>query len=235
MHPDWLTKAVAALDDRAVCAVFGRVEEIDPRATIYNFWAHHDWYRAPGEVDATGGIALYRRSVLESVGGFDETLIAGEEPELCARIREQQGGGILCLDEPMVRHDMNMTRFGQYWRRCMRTGYAYAQVSQLHPDLHVWRRARVRNLVHATAAPVVLVLSLGLRSPWPVVVWAVLLLAAIVRNAQRVRLRVGTFRGALLYSLHHYLAKTPMAIGQFRYWLRGASGRRPQRLIEHRV
>jgi cellulose synthase/poly-beta-1,6-N-acetylglucosamine synthase-like glycosyltransferase len=235
MHPAWLGKAVTALSDPTVCAVFGRVEEIEPRATIYNFWAHHDWYRPPGDAEATGGIALFRRDALVRVGGFDETLIAGEEPELCARLRRNGAGRIICLDEPMVRHDMNMTRFGQYWRRCMRTGHAYAEVSRMHPELHGWRRARVRNVVHTVAPVAALVLSLILRSPWPLVLWAVLIGTAMVRNAWRLRSRVGSLRGALLYSLHHYLAKMPMAIGQVRYWRSKSSRRQMPRLIEHRA
>jgi len=235
MHPQWLRRAVGAMDDPAVLAVFGRVEEVAPEASVYNFWAHHDWYRPPGPVDSAGGIALYRRELVERAGGFDEVLIAGEEPDLCARMRARQDGVILCLDEPMVRHDMNMTRFSQYWRRCMRTGHAYAQVAERHRTMHAWRKARWRNLAHASAGPIAVALSLGFWTWWPLAIWAALIIVAVLRNAWRVRGRVGALRGALLYSLHHYLAKTPMALGQCRYWFSALTGYRPQTLIEHRV
>lgn len=41
----------------------------------------------PVEVQHFGGAALYRRSALEQVGGFNPYLIADEEPELCMRLR----------------------------------------------------------------------------------------------------------------------------------------------------
>ncbi len=69
-----------------------------------------------------------RRSVLVEVEGYDPGLSAGEEPELCRRLRAR-GYRIVHIDAPMTRHDLNMTRFSQYWRRAMRAGYAYAEVS----------------------------------------------------------------------------------------------------------
>ncbi len=69
-----------------------------------------------------------RRSALVQLEGYDPGLIAGEEPELCRRLRAR-GYRIVHIDAPMTRHDLNMTRFSQYWRRAMRAGYAYAEVS----------------------------------------------------------------------------------------------------------
>ncbi len=228
----WLRTAAAAMVDDETLCVFGRCEEMKPRANLYHFWAHHDWYRAPGPADAAGGIALFRRGALEKVGGFDAALVAGEEPDLCHRLRREVGGVIRCIDAPMVLHDINMASFGQYWRRCMRTGLAYAQVADRHPDMHAWRRARWRNLGHALAGPVAALASLALWSPWPIAIWAALLTAAWLRNAARVRPRVGSWSGALLYALHHYLAKTPMALGQMGYWLRRHGKQAPQPVLQ---
>ena len=234
MHPAWLRAGVAALHDPQVAGVFGRVEEMAPEATVYNFWAHHDWYVPPGPAEFCGGIALFRRDVLRRAGGFDETLIAGEEPDLCLRIRGAQGLTLLALDVPMVRHDMNMTRFGQYWRRRVRTGHAYAEVGRRYPAFRSWRSGRWRNLAHATALPAALVLSLAFWSAWPLALYVVLASLLVLRNARRLRGRVGSWDGALLYALHHYLGKVPMAWGQCTYWLRAALRREPQGLIEHR-
>ena len=234
LHREWLKKAVRAMADPTVACVFGRREEIARNATVFNFWAHHDWYVEPGPARSCAGDALFRRDVLERAGGFDESLIAGEEPDLCFRIRHDQGLIILCLDEPMTLHDINMTRFGQYWKRCARTGHAYAEVGGRHPELVSWRRSRLRNVIHVVVGMTALALSIGLWSPWPAIVWTVLLSAAVVRNAYRCRERVGTLRGAILYSLHHYLAKLPMAIGQMDFWIRQAARRTPRSLIEYR-
>ncbi len=230
----WLRKGVEALRDPGVACTFGRVEEIVPRATVYNFWAHHDWYVPPGPAELCGGIAMFRRQVLNRANGFDASLIAGEEPDLCYRIRREQGLVILSVDEPMALHDIDMRSLRQYWRRCVRTGHAYAEVGGRHRDMRRWRAARWRNLAYAGSGPVAVALSVGLGSAIPVAVWVSALVAAVIRNALRLRGRLGTFRCALLYSVHHYLAKTPMAVGQCAYWLRSALGKSPRRIIEYR-
>lgn len=230
----WLRKGVEALGDPAVGCCFGRVEEMAPGATIYNFWAHHDWYVPPGPADRCGGIAMFRRQVLNRANGFDESLIAGEEPDLCHRIRREQRLILLSVDQPMALHDIDMTSFRQYWKRCIRTGHAYAEVGARHRDMRQYRVARWLNLAHAASGPVALVLSVCLGSAIPVAVWAGALVAAVIRNAVRLRGRLGTFRSALLYSVHHYIGKTPMAVGQCTFWLRSALGKSPSRIIEYR-
>lgn len=232
---DWLHRAVAALGDPAIAGVFGRRQELAKDATIYNFWAHHDWYSSAGPAESCGGDVLFRRLALEQVGGYDESLIAGEEIDLCHRIRTRLGLGLLAIDAPMTLHDMNMTCWRQYWRRCVRTGHAYAEVGGRHLGLRRWRRARWRNLSYAVGTPLASVLSLLAWTPWPIVGWVLLVTAAWLRNSWRLRERIGSLRGALLYSASHYLAKTPTAVGQCTYWFRTAFRKEPQRLIEYRT
>ncbi len=230
----WLKKAARAVDSQDVACVFGRREETAPSASVYNFWAHHDWYVAPGPAESCAGDALFKRDALDRAGGLDEALIAGEEPDLCYRIRRGQERIILSVDEPMTRHDMNMTRFAQYWKRCVRTGHAYAEVGGRHRGMHRWRVARWRNLVYALGTPLAVGLSFAVSSFLPAGVWVGLVALAIMRNAWRLRCQVGSLGGALLYSGHHYLCKTPAALGQCLFWVRSALGRRPQTLIEYR-
>ena len=61
--------------------------------------------------------------------GFDESLIAGEEPEMSRRLR-QLDWKIQHIDAPMTLHDLAITRFSQYWRRSERAGFAYASVAE---------------------------------------------------------------------------------------------------------
>lgn len=234
LDPAWFRGAVPAIRAPGVVCVFGRVEEIAPQATIYNFWAHHDWYVPPGVSVTCGGIALFRRNELLRVGGFDESLIAGEECDLCCRMMDGQTASILCLDRKMVLHDIDMSRFRQYWVRCCRTGYGYAELSSRHLGHAGIRSAGRKSLYHVAALVIALSLSVALRSPWPIVAWAGLIAAAILRNALRCRRRVGSLRGGMLYSLHHYLAKLPIALGQIDYWSRRRFRRRPRGLIEYR-
>ena len=121
-----------------------------------------------------------RRRALEEVGGYDGTLIAGEEPELCRRLRARDYR-ILHIDAPMTGHDLAMTHFQQYWKRALRTGYAYAEVSKRFRDSAdpLWRGPRVRNLQRGTfwmATPVLAVgASLAVRTPMPALAWLSLL------------------------------------------------------------
>lgn len=231
----WLKQAVAALAAPTLAGVFGRRQELAKEATIYNFWAHHDWYGDPGPASTCGGDVLFRKSALLSVGGYDESLIAGEEMDLCTRIRAKSGLGIFAVDAPMTLHDMNMTRFKQYWRRCVRSGHAYAEVGGRYPQLRRWRKAQLRNMVYALATPLSIVASLVFWSPWPTVVCLALIVVAWFRNAWRLRKRMGSLYDALRYSLSHYVAKTPTAIGQCGFWYRAAFRKPPQRLIEYRT
>ena len=88
---------------------------------------------------------MMRVDALEAVGGFRDDLIAGEEPELCVRLRAA-GWRIWRLDAEMALHDAAMTRFAQWWRRALRSGYAFAQGAYLHgapPERHwVWESRR---------------------------------------------------------------------------------------------
>ena len=65
---------------------------------------------------------MIRAEAFEAVGGFDPTAAAGEEPELCQRLRKA-GWSVWRIDAEMTRHDLGMTRFRQWWRRQYRSGY----------------------------------------------------------------------------------------------------------------
>ena len=99
-----------------VAVVCGERIERFPHQSLYNRVFDLDWNGPPGPADYCGGDALFRRQVLEESGGYDDTLLAGEEPELCTRLR-LKGWTVLHLALSMTTHDLAMTRFSQYWRR----------------------------------------------------------------------------------------------------------------------
>ncbi|MEM7498400.1 MAG: glycosyltransferase [Pseudomonadota bacterium] len=132
LEPGWIDAAVAFLDREARHAVVcGRRQERFREATIWNRLVDMEWNTPPGEAAACGGDALMRREAIEDAGGFRESLIAGEEPELCLRLR-RAGWRIHRLDAPMTRHDAALTRFGQWSRRARRAGWAAAEGYALH-------------------------------------------------------------------------------------------------------
>jgi glycosyltransferase involved in cell wall biosynthesis len=140
----WLEKAALFLNEHTdVAVVCGRRRERFPDRSLYNMLCDMEWDTPVGEARYCGGDAMMRADALESVGKYREDLIAGEEPELCVRFRTA-GWKIWRLGEEMTLHDAAMTRFGQWWKRTKRGGYAFAQGAYLHgapPERHGVRQS----------------------------------------------------------------------------------------------
>ena len=117
--------------DDPLAAVCGRVREANREASIYNRLCDMEWDAPPGEARSCGGNAMMRVQAFREVGGFRPGFIAGEEPELCLRLRAA-GWRIRRTSDDMVRHDAAMTRFSQWWRRARRAGWAYAAGAVAH-------------------------------------------------------------------------------------------------------
>ena len=129
----WLTTARATLAARPDLAVVcGRRREIHPERSVYNRLADLEWDTPVGLVAACGGDAMFRVADFQKVGGFNASAKAGEEPELCQRLREA-GGKIARIDVEMTRHDLNMTRFSEWWRRQLRVGYHGLDIESRFP------------------------------------------------------------------------------------------------------
>ncbi|WP_245450590.1 glycosyltransferase [Neorhizobium sp. SOG26] len=159
LDPKWLDEAatfLAAHPDLAL--VFGRRREIYPNVTIYNTLCDREWDGPAGEAIECGGDVLIRTSALKDVGGYLDDLIGGEEPELCVRLRTA-GWKIWRLPVEMTRHDAAITRFSQWWRRSVRCGHAYAQVSSLHSrsPFRIWSRNVRRSVVWGGLIPFIAV------------------------------------------------------------------------------
>jgi len=132
-----------------------------------------------------------------------------------------------------------MTRFRQYWRRAVRTGHAYAEVSRRFRGSAdpLWRDARVRNLLRgpfwAFAPAVAAVASLAARSVWPALGLVVLLGAVAIRSGSKAGWK-SPDRGALfLYGLHCHLQHVPIFLGQLQFDWDTWRGKR-QGLIEYK-
>ena len=183
--PGWLAEAMDALaahPERAV--VCGRRRERFPEASIFNRQCEIEWNAGSGEIRSCGGDALMRLDALAAVGGYRDDLIAGEEPELCVRLRAA-GWKIWRLGRDMVWHDAAMTRWSQWWKRSKRAGHAFAQGAFLHgapPERHYVAEER-RALAWGVALPAAVVV-LGLFQPL-----AFLLLALYPLQMLRLALR----------------------------------------------
>jgi glycosyltransferase involved in cell wall biosynthesis len=223
LHPAFLQMALQAMDDPGVAVVWGHRREIYPEHSLYNRVLDLDWIYPPGVSDFCGGDALMRRSVLEQVGGFSEDLIAGEEPELCQRIRAK-GNIILHIDQPMTGHDLAMTRFKAYWKRALRAGHAYAEVSQRMKAtaFPLWSRECRRNAIHATILIILLLGAIALSVingnflPYLGLVLGYTFL--ILRSAYKARWKNAPSLTLLLYGIHSHFQQFPIACGQLTYW-----------------
>lgn len=237
LHPDFVVESLPEFRDSKVAVVWGHRRELHPEASIYNRVLDLDWVYPPGPSDFCGGDALMRRDVLEQLGGMDATLIAGEEPELCRRIRAQ-AYTILHVDRQMTGHDLAMTRWRQYWRRSFRAGHAYAEVAQrfMGTDMPLWKHEVKRNLVHGLALILVpfagVIVSLLFQSWLPLAVVGALIGALVVRTAMRVGWKDNNPLNRLLYAVHSHLQQIPILCGQLGYRLDQRYGRQ-RRLIEY--
>jgi GT2 family glycosyltransferase len=230
VQPGWIVTALAFLQANPKAAVAaGRLRERFPRASVYNRLCDAEWNTPIGEVLACGGIALIRRTALDEVGGYDPALIAGEEPEMCARLRAR-GWQIWRLDHEMALHDVNMTRFSQWWRRTRRGGHAAAEGMAMHgagPDrlgVAMTRRAVIWGLV----LPLMTLLFVALFGPF-----ALILLLAYPLQILRLARRGGGTREAWEQAFFLTLGKFAEGLGVAEYWTRRLLRRRAA-IIEYK-
>ncbi len=234
MSPGWLAAAVAKLrGDDLLAGVAGRLRERFPEATIYNRLCDMEWQAPAGETRAVGGNAMLRVRALGQVGGYDPSLIAGEEPEMCVRLRER-GWRLWRLEADMALHDAAMTRFSQWWRRAVRFGYAQAQVSQKHrhSTQRIWHRETRSTIAWGLGPPLlaaasVTILAIAFGGWWwllgllPLELYDLLALKVYLRARREDKTR----EDAALYAAAITLAKFPQFQGVLRFLLARLTGR----------
>ncbi|MRU16091.1 glycosyltransferase [Roseovarius sp. A21] len=226
LREGWIDAAVARLKaDEGLAVVCGRRRERFPEASVFNRLCDAEWDTPIGPALACGGDAMMRVEALRAVDGYNGDLIAGEEPELCVRLRAA-GWRIERLDAEMTWHDAAMTRFGQWWTRSKRAGHAFAEGAALHgapPEQH-WVRETRRALLGGAVLPVV-ILGAFLVSPWLGVILALAYPAQVVRLG----LRDGDWTRAMFIVLGKF-AEAQGALGYYLSRLRG----RKQSLVEYK-
>lgn len=242
IRSDWLTTAAAALDaDPGLAVVFGRRRERFPGHSIYNGMCDVEWAVPPGLAMACGGDALFRRAAIEAVGGYTESMIAGEEPDLSLRMREV-GWSIRCLEAEMTWHDAAILRFSQWWRRTKRAGHAFAELVSRHPSsaLHSYTHSRRRILFWGGLLPALMMAGLfgalvDRSAGWLALTAgpAALFIFQIARLTIRER-RYHPLRRAFPFALLLVIGKFAEMSGMIEFALRAATGRRAT-LIEYKA
>ncbi|AKG22775.1 glycosyltransferase [Calothrix sp. 336/3] len=231
----WLEIAEATLINHVdVLVVCGRRREINPYQSIYNLLCDIEWCTPVGEVKACGGDAMMRVTALKQVGGFNPQMIAGEEPELCVRLREI-GGKILRIDAEMTRHDAQISSFAQWWKRCVRNGYAYAEGAWLHgQSSHKhWVKESRMIWVYGLVLPL---LALSIASATQGLSIGILLVANIYLGLRVYKFAINknfAVPDAMIYGLFCVLDKFPMLQGQIQFHRTRLLKRQPQ-LVEYK-
>lgn len=225
LRDGWIEAALAEMEtDARLAVVCGRRRERFPEATRWNRLTDMEWDTAVGDAKACGGDALMRRAALDEVGGYRDDLIAGEEPEMCFRMRAK-GWRIRRIAAEMTWHDAALTRWGQWWQRNRRAGHAFAESAALHG------RSPERFRVPETRKVVLwgLVLPLAALLGTLVTPWALALLLAYPLQVVRLTAR-GMDRDRAVFIT---LGRLPEAQGFLDYWLARLAGRK-RRLIEYK-
>jgi GT2 family glycosyltransferase len=233
---DWFDAAEAALRADERCAVvLGHQREQHPERSVYNLLFAMEWRSPSGPVANPGhliGNMMVRRSVFEALGGFNPSVIAGEDSEFGVRVG-LAGFKAHKLDRTMAVHDADMHRFSQWWKRAVRAGHAIGQRAQLHGDGPLRDCARERRstwfwgvmlpLAVLLAAPATRGLSLLLLAGYLPLGWRI----------ARFRSSIGDNpREARLYAAFTVLGKWANGLGLLKYQLNRLQGR--VRIIEYK-
>ena len=230
LDPRWLAQATLFLNDHPdVALVCGRRRERYPERSIYNQLCDIEWNTPVGEAEDCGGDFLVRPQPFVQVGGFRDQLIAGEELELCARLR-QANWRIWRMDAEMTLHDANMTRAWQAWRRSVRCGFAFASLAYLHGRGvdRLKGRQVMSALIWGALIPAGILVATAIY--WPLVA----LFAIYPLQAIRVGLQSGyPVKAGLLYGSFVTAAKFAECIGIAKLCLANLRGR-DQALIEYK-
>ncbi len=222
LQAGWACTAMRFLDrNPGVAVVCGRRRERRPDASVFNKFCDLEWDTPVGKARACGGDAMMRYAALAETGRFRTDLIAGEEPELCLRLRAA-GWTVWRLDADMTLHDAALRGPGAWLSRARRTGHAFAEGASLHG------RGRERHWVGETRRALFWGLLLPLAALGGALLHpaAALLLLAYPLQVARIAMRHGiTRRFAWQYGFYLTLSKFYEAAGAVQFWWNRWRGR----------
>jgi GT2 family glycosyltransferase len=227
----WTDSAIAFLESRPdVAVVCGKRHEEYPNNTLYNWLIDRSWEGPIGEIKASGGDIMVRAPALTQIGGYRDDVLAGEEAEMCLRMRAV-GWRIWRIDVDMTLHDIRMSRFAQWWRRTVRAGHGYAQGLYLHgasAERHGVRES-MRAWFWGFVLPLACIVCGLVWEPWG---WLVLLVYPL-QWVRQVLMQKGTLRERMVVATFQMLSRFAEVVGQARFFRDLVLSRR-LKLIEYR-
>lgn len=233
VQPDWIQISFDFLESNADYAVAsGRRRERFPEKSIYNQLCDIEWDTPVGDALSCGGDALIRVAAFKEAGGYDSALIAGEEPEMCYRMR-QKDWKMRRIKAEMTLHDAAMYKLNQWWNRAKRAGYAYANSFYLHRGgSEKFKRREVMSIVSWALLFPLCVAFLSFVNPFFIMLLLVYPLQTyrVIGRAKSVGM---TSHEATIYGVSSISAKFPQLCGIFSFLGDVFSGRQGH-LIEYK-
>ena len=227
IEPGWFHAARLHLADSTPC-VCGFRRERHPHRNGYHLLTEMEWQYEEGLCRYFGGEVLLYRYALETTQGFDENLVAGEDPELSRRIRKI-GWDIKRIAAPMSVHDIHMTTFSQYLKRAYRSGHAYAEIGIRFAGSSdpLWLWELFRTAARGGLPPILIIGGLFLGHPRIALLLAFLIAFRPFYSIQKIQRRLScTPELARLYARHTAFVVFPQCAGILRY-LVGRIANRP--------
>ncbi|KJV06252.1 glycosyl transferase [Methylocucumis oryzae] len=213
----WLNIATHFLYEHPNYAVVcGRRQERYPERSIYNQLCDMEWDTLIGDADACGGDALIRVSSFSDAGGYNNLLIAGEEPELCFRLR-QLGWKIYRLDQNMTLHDAAMNHFRQWWMRSVRSGHAFAESMSIYGDKEKYLFKETRSIFFWAGLLPILIIILSLFNTSFMMLFVAYPLQ-IGRMFLRNDKKYESYNLRFYYSFFVLLARFPQIVGAIKFY-----------------
>jgi cellulose synthase/poly-beta-1,6-N-acetylglucosamine synthase-like glycosyltransferase len=149
-YPDYVENCVRALDEGRGDNV-GGVWEIQPGASgwvaagiaaaaSHPFGAGDAAYRLKPDAGAVDTVPFgaYRKSLIDAIGAFDETLLANEDYEFNVRVR--RAGKVVWLDPRIRSIYYARSDFGALARQYARYGFWKARMLRRYPETLRWRQ-----------------------------------------------------------------------------------------------
>ncbi len=141
----YLREAVRFLDDEKIACVIGDVKERRSEKSYLSRVLNYPWAsRKTGFVEAPGGGGTFRKSALQTVGGYNPLILKGQETEIGYRLSEQ-GYRVYKIDHLMAVHNYGIERLFDLLKRSYRMGSSYGMIMtmpQARSYADLIRRAR---------------------------------------------------------------------------------------------
>lgn len=233
----WLELGARTLAERSdVVAVCGYRKERAPGDSVFNRVCDVEWrIGQTGQVDSMGGDRMVTMDALQITGGYDPSVIAGEDDEFSVRLRQETGKKLLRLDALMTLHDANMHELRQWFSRAKRCGHGYAQVDAMQAERdeeRIYKAHLRRSVLWGAAMPAAgaalalptLGLSLGVFARYPI---------SALRAARHCRERGFSLAHAASWGVSCALAPFPEALGALKYYADKSRGQAPT-IIEYK-